>query len=70
MLQVCAIINVHLRINGCFVASTFRKSRWEEVEVCKRGQDQALGSISALEGVIIFHPGVTGAKTVIWKEGS
>lgn len=35
-----------------------------------RGQGQALSSISASEGVIISHPGVTGAKTVIWKEGS
>lgn len=38
--------------------------------MCERGQGQALGSISALEGVIISHPGVTGAKTVIWREGS
>lgn len=30
---------------------------------------QALSSISASKGVIISHPGVTGAKTVIWREG-
>ncbi|CAB1456656.1 unnamed protein product [Pleuronectes platessa] len=46
------------------------KSRWVEVEVevCEWGQGQALSSISALEGVIIPHPGVTGANTVIWME--
>lgn len=38
--------------------------------MCDRGQGQALRSISALEGVIISHPEVTGAKTVIWREGS
>lgn len=37
--------------------------------MCVRGQGQAPGSISALEGVIISHPGVTGAKTVICREG-
>lgn len=53
----------------CFGVS---KSRWVEVEVevCECGQGRALSSISALEGVIISHPGVTGAKTVIWREGS
>lgn len=38
--------------------------------MCERGQGQALTSISASQGVIISHPGVTGAKTVIWTEGS
>lgn len=37
--------------------------------MCKRGRGQTLCSISASEGVIISHPGVTGAKTVIWSEG-
>lgn len=40
------------------------------MEVCEWGQGQALSSISASEGVIISHPGVTGANTVIWREGS
>lgn len=41
-----------------------------EGEACKEGEGEALSSICALEGVIISHLGVRGAKTVICWEGS
>lgn len=62
------ILQVFTYVKGsCFGVP---KSRWVEVEVCEQGQGRALSSISVSEGVIISHPGVTGAKTVIWREGS
>lgn len=41
--------------------------RWR---CASRVRAELSSSISASEGVIISHPGVTGANTVIWREGS
>ena len=67
-LWIILILQVFTYVKGsCFGVP---KSRWVEVEVCEQGQGRALSSICASEGVIIANPGVTGAKTVIWREGS